>query len=107
MTMGEGSRASLLIGRQDAPGVARADSHQFSRLIQGNVLGEKAVQNLKSVLFFRGQSHIHHGVNVTFSAGQLVRTLLLVIDKESPFILAQLPILLSDRSGDTSTPFRS
>ena len=33
VTMGEGSRASLLIGYQDAPGVARrADSHQFSRL---------------------------------------------------------------------------
>ena len=66
VTMGEGSRASLLIGRQDAPGVARADSHQFSRLIQGNVLGEEAVQNLKSGLFFRGQSHIHPMVNVTF-----------------------------------------
>ena len=43
-----------------------AHSHQFSRLIQGNVLGEKAVQNLESRLFFGIQSHILHGVNVTF-----------------------------------------
>ena len=64
--MGKGSRASLLIGCQDAPGVARADSHQFSRLVQGNVLGEEAVQDLKSGLFFLSQSHILHGVNVTF-----------------------------------------
>ncbi len=66
VTMGEGSRASLLIGCQDAPGVARADSHQFSRLIQGNVLGEEAVQDLKPCLFFLSQTHILHGVNVTF-----------------------------------------
>ena len=66
VTMGEGSRAPLLIGCQDAPGVARADSHQFSRLVQGNVLREEAVQDLKSGLFFLSQSHILHGVNVTF-----------------------------------------
>ena len=59
-------RYSRPVSRQDAPGVARADSHQFSRLIQGNVLGEKAVQNLESRLFFGIQSHILHGVNVTF-----------------------------------------
>ena len=64
--MGKGSRASLLIGSQDAPGVARADSHQFSRLVHLNVLGEEAVQDLKSGLFFGRQSHILHGVNVTF-----------------------------------------
>ena len=66
VTMDEGSRASLLIGSQDGPGVAGADSHQFSRLVQGNVLGEDAVENLKSGLFFRSQSHILHWVNVTF-----------------------------------------
>ena len=66
VTMGKGSRASLLIRCQDAPGVARADSHQFNRLVQGNVLGEEAVQDLKSGLFFLSQSHIFHGVNVTF-----------------------------------------
>ena len=46
--------------------MARADSHQFSRLVQGNVLREEAVQDLESCLFFRGQSHILHGVKVTF-----------------------------------------
>ena len=64
--MGKGSRASLLISCQDTPGVARADSHQFSRLVHLNVLREEAVQDLKSGLFFLSQSHILHGVNVTF-----------------------------------------
>ncbi len=64
--MGEGSRASLLIGCQNALGVARADSHQFSRLVQDNVLSEQTVQGLKSCLFFLSQSHILHDVNVTF-----------------------------------------
>ena len=64
--MGEGGGASLLVGGQDAPGVARADAHEFSGLVQGNVLGEEAVQDLKPGLFFRGQSHILHRVNVTF-----------------------------------------
>ena len=66
VAMGEGSRASLLVGCQDAPGVARADSHKFSCLAQGNVLHEEAVQGLKSCLFFLSLSHILHGVNVTF-----------------------------------------
>ena len=43
VTMGKGSRTSLLISRQDTPGVARADSHQFSRLVQGDVLREHTV----------------------------------------------------------------
>ena len=64
--MGKGSRAFVLISRQDTPGLARADSHQFSRLVQGNVLREQTVENLKSGLFFLSQSHILHGVNVTF-----------------------------------------
>ena len=66
VTMGKGSRASLLIGCQDAPGVARADSHQSDCLVQGNVLGEEAVQDLKSGLFFLSQSHILDEVNVPF-----------------------------------------
>ena len=66
VTMGEGSRAFLLIGCQGTPGAARAHSHRFSRLVQRHVLREEAVQDLKSGLFFRGQSHILHGANVTF-----------------------------------------
>ena len=46
VTMGESSCASLLVGCQDAPGLALADAHEFSRLVQGNVLREKAVENL-------------------------------------------------------------
>ena len=46
--------------------MARTDSHQFIRLVQGTVLREEAVQDLKSCLFFLSQSHILHGVNVTF-----------------------------------------
>ena len=38
----------------------------LSRRVQGNVLGEEAVQDMKSGLFFLSQSHIRHGVNVTF-----------------------------------------
>ena len=63
---GEGSCASILLVYQDAPGMPGPDSHQFSRLVQGNVLREQTVQNLKSCLFFLSQSHFIHGVNVTF-----------------------------------------
>ena len=62
----EGSRTALLIGCQHAPGVSGADTHQFSPLIQGNVLREEAVQNLKSGLFFLRQCHILHRVSMTF-----------------------------------------
>ena len=49
--MGKGSRASLLISCQDTLGVARADSHQFSRLVHLNVLREEArLQVLNSLL---------------------------------------------------------
>ena len=65
-TVGEGGRSSLLVGGQDAPGVARADAHEFSRLVQGNVFREEAVDDLKPGLFFRGHSHILHRWNVTF-----------------------------------------
>ena len=64
--MGEGRGASLLVSGQDAPGLALADAHEFSRLVQGNVLREEAVQYLKPGLFIRGQCHILHSVNVTF-----------------------------------------
>ena len=66
VAMGEGSSPALVIGCQNPPGVARADTHQFSRLIQGDALREEAVQNLKSGLFFLRQCHILHRVSVTF-----------------------------------------
>ena len=43
-----------------------AHSQQSSRLTQGDVLREEAVQNLKSGLFFLRQCHILHRVSVTF-----------------------------------------
>ena len=64
--VGQGRRAVLPVSRQGAPGVARTYSHQLGRLIQRNLLCQQAVQNLKSRLLFRGQSHILHSVNVTF-----------------------------------------
>ena len=51
---------------QHAPGVPWTQSHQPSCLIQSHMLRQQAVQNLESHLFFGGQSHILHGVNVTF-----------------------------------------
>ena len=60
-------RCSFLpVGGRDAAGVACSDTHQLGRLIQCNLLRQQAVQNLKSRLLFRGQSHILHSVNVTF-----------------------------------------
>ena len=44
---------------QEESGVARADSHQFSRLVQGSVLREEVVRDLKYSLFFLSQSHIN------------------------------------------------
>ena len=64
--LGKGCSAVLPVIRQYAPGVAWAHSHQCSRLIQSHMLYQQAVQNLESRLFFRSQSHILHGVNVTF-----------------------------------------
>ena len=66
VAMGKGCSAVLPVIHQYAPGVAWAHSHQCSRLIQSHMLYQQAVQNLESRLFFRSQSHILHGVNVTF-----------------------------------------
>ena len=43
-----------------------ADTQQRGCLVQGHVLRQRAVQNLKSRLFFGGQCHILHTLNVTF-----------------------------------------
>ena len=66
VAVSNGDRAPLLIGRQDAPGVAWADTHQRRCLVQCPVLSEQTVQNLKPCLFFSSQCHILHRVNVTF-----------------------------------------
>ena len=66
MAVSNGGGSLLPVSRQDAPGMAFADAHQFSDLIQRHVLSEQAVRNLKSCLFFLSQSHILHRVNVTF-----------------------------------------
>ena len=64
--MGKGCSADFPVICQYAPGVARAHSHQFSRLVQCHVLREKAVKNLESRLFLGIESHILHEVSVTF-----------------------------------------
>ena len=56
----------LPVIRQNAPGVPRAQSHQCRRLIRRHVLSHQTVENLESRLFSGRQSHILHGVNVTF-----------------------------------------
>ena len=66
VAMGKGCRAVFPVIRQYAPGVARAHSHQCSRLIQCHVLCQQAVQNLESRLFLGSQSHILHEMSVTF-----------------------------------------
>ena len=66
MTVGEGGCASFPVNRQHAPGVAWADTHQRSGLVQRHMLRQQAVQNLKSRLFFGGHCHILHRGNVTF-----------------------------------------
>ena len=66
VAMSDGANALLSISRQDAPGVASGDTHQRGCLVQCHVLSEQIVQHLKSCLFFLGQSHILHTVNVTF-----------------------------------------
>ena len=66
MAVGKGCSSVLPVIRQYAPGVAWAHSNQSGSLVQCHVLREQAVQNLESRLFFRSQSHILHGVNVTF-----------------------------------------
>ena len=50
-TVDEGSDSSILVDGQDASGVAWADAHEFSGLVQANVLDEEAVQDLKPGLF--------------------------------------------------------
>ena len=66
MTVGQGGCASFPVNRQHAPGVAWADTHQRSGLVQRHMLRQQAVQNLKSRLFFGGHCHILHRGNVTF-----------------------------------------
>ena len=40
--------------------------HEFSCLVQGNLLRKQVVENLESRLFFGRQYHILHGETVTF-----------------------------------------
>ena len=42
----QGCSSILPVSLQHAPGVARGNAHDFSRLVQGNVLCEQAVENL-------------------------------------------------------------
>ena len=64
--MGKGGGSVLPVSRQNAPGMSGAQSHKRRRLVQCHVLGHQTVQNLESRLFSGYQSHILHGVNVTF-----------------------------------------
>ena len=64
--MGQGGGSALPVSCQDAPGVARAHSHQHSCLMRRDVLRQQAVQNLDSRLFFWRQCHIQSMENVTF-----------------------------------------
>ena len=80
MTMGKRCSAVFPVIRQYAPSVARAHSHQCSRLVQSYMLCQQAVHNLESRLFFGLQSHILHMLNVTLYAGQLARTLSLDVN---------------------------
>ena len=66
VAMGKGSSAVPPVIRQDAAGVAWAHSHQSGGLVQGHMLREEAVENLKSRLLLGSQSHILHEVSVTF-----------------------------------------
>ena len=66
MAMGQCGGSLLPVSRQDAPGVAWADTHQGGCLIQRHVFRQQAIQYLKSRLFFGSQCHILHRVNVTF-----------------------------------------
>ena len=66
VTVSNGGGAPFPVSRQDAPGVASGDTHQRGCLVQCHVLRQQTVQNLKSCLFSLSQSHILHGVNVTF-----------------------------------------
>ena len=66
MAVGNCGTSLLPVGRQHAPGVPGADTHQRGCLVQGHVFRQQAAQNLESRLFFGCQSHILHGVNVTF-----------------------------------------
>ena len=52
VAVSNGGGAPLLIGCQDAPGVADADSHQRRCLVQCHVLSEQTVQNLNLVCSF-------------------------------------------------------
>ena len=46
VTVSNRGSSLLPLGRQDAPGVAWADTHQRGRLIQGHVLCQQVVENL-------------------------------------------------------------
>ena len=59
-TMSECGCSLLPIGRQDAPGVAYAHSHEDCRLIQANMLCQQAVEDLKScLLLLRQRQRLH------------------------------------------------
>ena len=58
----------LLVSRQDAPGVSRANTHQSGGLIQWHVLCEQAVQNLYPSLFSLRQCHILHALTLTLAS---------------------------------------
>ena len=64
--MGQGGGAVPPVSLQYASGVSRGNPHEFSCLVQGNLLRKQVVQNLESRLFFGPKYHILHGVNVTF-----------------------------------------
>ena len=66
VAVSHGGGSLLPVSRQHASGVASGDTHQHGCLVQCHVLSEQTVQNLKSCLFFRSQSHILHSVNMTF-----------------------------------------
>ena len=66
MTVSNSDGSLLPVSRQDAPGVAGADTHERGCLVQCHVLSQQAVENLKSRLFFGSQCHILHWGTVTF-----------------------------------------
>ena len=63
---GQGGGSVPPVSLQNAPGMARGNTHECRRLVQRHVLSQQAAENLESRLFSGRQSHILHGVNVTF-----------------------------------------
>ena len=66
MAVSEYGGSSPPVCRQDAPGMARAHSHQLGCLARGHLLRQQTVQDLESRLFFLVQRHILHKGTVTF-----------------------------------------